>query len=151
MILALALAACAPTVAPPAGAGEAGGGGAIRTLGSWTASPFLTAQRRVIRDPAEFEQVWERLDEGPAPAVEFERGEVVVLAASGQRPSGGHRIEVTLAERDAGMLMIEVVETTPGPGCLATAALTQPVTLVAVSGAAASKWQFVERRERSEC
>jgi len=44
-----------------------------------------------------------------------------------------------------------VVETSPGPNCMTTMALTQPVELVAVPAAGAEGWDFLDREERRDC
>jgi hypothetical protein len=82
--------------------------------------------------------------------VDFGR-ELVIAVSAGQRPSGGHEIAVQRASLDGGQLRIEVLQTTPGEGCMATAALTQPVDLVAVSAAGVQGWSFVERTASPPC
>ena len=48
-------------------------------------------------------------------------------------------------------LAVEVVETTPGPNCMTTSSLTQPVDVVLVPAVAPRSWSFVERREVRGC
>ena len=75
----------------------------------------------------------------------------MVVAAAGQRPSGGYGIQVRRARLDGRRLLVEVLETSPGPNCLVTASLTQPVQVVRVRGARAGEVEFVERREVRDC
>ena len=143
-----------PTVSPapavPGTGGEEAGGLAIRPLGSWTRSPYQARERQVIRDADTLAEVWTGLEAGEPPLVDFTR-EVVVLAAAGERDTGGHEISVRRAALENGRLVLLVVETSPGPNCMTTMALTQPVELVAVPAAGAEGWDFLDREERRDC
>jgi hypothetical protein len=91
---------------------------------------------RVLRDAAAWEAAWRELQAGlaagPAPAVDFARDMVVVVAA-GERPSGGHnlRVEGTSTAAD-GALVVHVTTTEPGEGCMSAAVITSPVDVVRV-------------------
>jgi hypothetical protein len=87
---------------------------------------------------------------GDRPAVDFSR-DVVVAVSAGQRPTGGHEIAIERVINNGGELTVEVVETTPGPNCMTTASLTQPVDVVVVPGVAPRSWSFVERKEVRGC
>jgi hypothetical protein len=50
-----------------------------------------------------------------------------------------------------GELTVQVVETTPGPNCMTTSSLTQPVDVVVVPVVAPRSWSFVERKEVRGC
>jgi hypothetical protein len=76
---------------------------------------------------------------------------VVIAVASGERSSGGHDIEVREVTRAGGQLRISVLETYPGQGCMTTAALTQPVDVVAVNAAGITGWSFIDRRAVGTC
>jgi hypothetical protein len=104
----------------------------------------------VIRDANGFAQVWSELGAGDRPEVDFSRN-VVVVAALGQRPTGGYEIAVSRVAQADGQLSIEVVETTPGPNCITAGAETQPVDMVVVSAAAPRGWSFLERKEIRAC
>jgi hypothetical protein len=103
----------------------------------------------VVRD-AGLDRIWAALDSPDQPQVDF-ANDVVVLVAAGQRSSGGHEITVRRAALANGRLLLEVVETKPGPNCMTTLALTQPVEVVAVRAARAARWEFVEREEIKDC
>ncbi len=96
---------------------------------------------RVLRDRAAWEATWRELhaglDAGVAPAVDFAR-DMVVLVAAGQRSSGGHsvRVDGTSAGAD-GALVLHVTSTVPGPDCMSTMALTSPADVVRVPRAPA--------------
>jgi hypothetical protein len=91
---------------------------------------------RVLRDRAAWEAAWRELQAGlaagPAPAVDFGR-EMVVVVAAGQKSSGGHAVRVDGTSQGAdGGLVVHVTATSPGEGCMSTMALTSPVDVVRV-------------------
>jgi hypothetical protein len=122
----------------------------IRRLGQWTRTGIGESRRLVIRDANAWAEFWSELGVGERPDVDFSR-DLVVAVAAGQRPSGGHEIAVEQVSQSNGSLTIGVVETTPGPNCMTTASLTQPVDVVVVPSVNAKSWSFVERREVRGC
>jgi hypothetical protein len=147
----------APVAAPgpgaepaPYAAYDASGSLPIRRIGQWTASGISTAERMVIRDDSTYARFWQALGAGERPPVDFSR-DVVIAVAAGQRPSGGHAIAVErVAHAGAGMV-VEVVETVPGPGCWTTQQLTRPVDVVVVAAADARTWSFSDRTRVQPC
>lgn len=122
----------------------------LRRLGQWTRTGIAEARRLVIRDANAWDQFWSELGVGSRPDVDFTR-DVVVAVASGQRPTGGHEIAVEGVTHANGQLSVSVVERVPGPNCMTTASLTQPVDVVVVPAADARSWSFVERKEIRGC
>ncbi|MGH7525215.1 MAG: protease complex subunit PrcB family protein, partial [Gemmatimonadales bacterium] len=122
----------------------------LRRLGQWSYTGIREARRMVIRDQASWSQFWPELRIGDQPQVDFTRN-VVIAVAAGQHTSGGHEIAVERASFNDGELTVHVLETSPGPDCMTTAALTQPVDVVVVPAAGARSWSFVERREARSC
>ncbi len=122
----------------------------IRRIGRWISSNIRGARRLVIRDQATWSQFWSELGAGVRPDVDFGR-DLVIAVASGERASGGHDIAVQRVGRTGGELRIEVLETSPGPNCMNTAALTQPVDVVVVSGAGVTGWSFIDRTATRDC
>jgi hypothetical protein len=122
----------------------------IRRIGQWTRTGISEARRLVIRDANAWAEFWAELGVGDRPAVDFSRDLVIVVAA-GQRPTGGHEIAVSKVSQANGELRVEVVETTPGPNCMSTSALTQPVDVVVVQGVTAKSWSFGQRQEVRGC
>lgn len=91
--------------------------------------------RWVIRDEAEWRAFWNaamanRLPAPEMPEVDFSR-DMVLAAALGTRSTGGHDIAIAEVRRDDD-LFARVVETSPGPTCMVTQALTAPVIAVRV-------------------
>ena len=122
----------------------------IRRIGRWVSSGIKGARQLVIRDPATWSQFWSELGAGVRPQVDFGR-DLVIAVASGERTSGGHDIEVQRVTRSGGELRIEVLRTAPGPGCMTTAALTQPVDVVLVPAAGVTGWSFIDRAATTPC
>lgn len=146
-------AGAADTAPPPTqGYGPYGSAGTldIRRIGQWTRTGIGEARRLVIRDANAWAQFWSELGVGERPNVDFSR-DVVVAVAAGQRPTGGFEIAIDRVTRTDGELTVEIVERSPGPNCMTTASLTQPVDVVVVPAADASGWSFLERKEIRGC
>ena len=101
---------------------------------AFTAYSGLTATGNVvIRDATAWAALWKEIyatvePQPDLPSIDFAQ-EMIVSAALGTRSSGGYDIVLAQAAEDAGVVQVEVVETSPGAGCLTTQALTQPVDL----------------------
>jgi hypothetical protein len=108
------------------------------------------ARRLVIREQDTWSRFWSELGAGVQPQVDFSR-DLVIAVASGERSTGGHDIAVQRVTRSDGELRIEVVETAPGPDCMTTAALTQPVDVVLVPAAGVTGWSFIDRKTTGAC
>jgi hypothetical protein len=127
-----------------------GSGLALRRIGQWTRTGIDEARRLVIRNANAWADFWSELGVGDRPEVDFTQN-VVVAVAAGQRPTGGYEIAVERVSRTNGELTVEVVETTPGPNCMTTASLTQPVDVVVIPEVETKNWSFVERKEVRGC
>ena len=122
----------------------------IRRIGRWVGSSIRGSRRLVIRDQGTWSQFWSELGAGVRPEVDFSR-DLVIAVASGERTSGGHDIQVRSVTRAGGELRIEVLETSPGAGCITTTALTQPVDVVVVPAAGVTGWSFIDRNLNRDC
>jgi PrcB C-terminal len=139
-----------PGEAPPSPA-PSGGQIEMRRIGQWSNTGIAESRRLVIRDKDAWASFWSQLGVGDRPEVDFNRN-VVVAVAMGQRSSGGYDIAVKGVSEVAGELTVDVVETSPEPTCATTQALTQPVDVVVVVGAAGARsWNFREERQTREC
>lgn len=92
--------------------------------------------RAAVFDEAKFAEYWNQAfaNQSPTPElpkVDFSR-EFVVVAALGERSSGGYGIEVSGAE-GGHSVDVEVITTSPGKYCVVTLALTQPVDFVKIT------------------
>ncbi|HEU4556267.1 MAG TPA: protease complex subunit PrcB family protein [Longimicrobium sp.] len=108
-----------------------------------------TPMRETIRDEAAWRGVWTRLTARggppvPLPEVDFAR-EMVLVAALGQRRSGGYTVRIESVRRAAEALVATVVQTSPGPRCGVTGGLTAPADVVIVPRSdAAVRWTVRE-------
>ena len=122
----------------------------IRRIGQWTHTGIGEARRLVIRDANGWAAFWSELGVGERPTIDFSR-DVVVAVTAGQRPTGGYEIAVDRVSNQDGELIVEVVETTPGPNCMTIASLTQPVDVIVVPSVTPRSWSFLERKEVRGC
>jgi hypothetical protein len=122
----------------------------LRRLGQWTRTGIAESRRLVIRDANAWAGFWSELGVGDRPDVDFNR-DMVIAVAAGQRSSGGHEIAVERIDQANDALTIGVVETSPGPNCMTTASLTQPVDVVVIPRVNDRTWSFVERKEVRGC
>ena len=141
--LLLALIACnAPTAIPhvteiPAGAVDVAwsDAGAVRVAHEYY-SGLRQSRATVISNDADWRAIWSSLTANygtppSAPAIDFDRYEVIV-AALGERSSGGYDMTISRIATTSDYLYVELTSTRPGPRCFTTAALTQPVDIVRI-------------------
>jgi hypothetical protein len=127
---------------------------AVDTLYAAGVSGLTQSTRAVIGTSDDWEDAWGRMTSlmappPEAPPVDFGSVQVVVVGL-GQRASGGYGIELAGVERAADGLTVTVREVTPGPGCVTTQALTQPV-LAFTLPADAGPVRFQEERSTRDC
>jgi hypothetical protein len=118
------------------------------------ASGLREPQRLVVRDATAWQQLWTSvwrgvLPEPSRPQVDFGR-EMVVLAAMGERPTGGFTILIDSASEGTSGISIRIRSISPGSGCGTTQALTQPVDIARMPRRDGSV-TFDERLETQEC
>ena len=111
-------------------------------------------RRSVVRSQEEFAALWSEVyarhwPKPAMPVVDFQRS-VVLVAAMGQRNSGGHLIEFTQLANAGGNLAVTVTETEPGRNCGVTGALTAPVVILSVPRVS-GQIQFIDFKEVHEC
>ena len=122
----------------------------IRRLGEWSRTGIREARRMVIQEANAWAEFWSELGVGDRPAVDFTR-DIVIVVAAGERPSGGYEIAVSQVTQTNGELRVEVRETSPGPNCLSSSSLSQPVDVVVVQGVKPKSWSFVEQKDVRGC
>ena len=105
----------------------------LTSLAQETYSTAEAARRDAVRDPAAWSKLWGEIQRTRMlpPPVDFER-QMVLVAALGERRSGGYAIEIVRAEVVEGTLVVHVRETGPAPGAIRTMALTAPLHAVAI-------------------
>lgn len=96
------------------------------------AGPAPSAWR--ILDLLRWREFWgQSLRREPPPAPDFEHCSIVVVTA-GERPTGGYRVEVVRALKEADQWVIEFVVRKPAPDSFVTQALTYPTAVAVFSG-----------------
>src|SRR5687768_11485813 len=107
-------------------------------------------RRLLIEDAAAWTALWQEVTANyqpppPVPTIDF-NAESVVLAAMGQRNSGGYEILIDSVHEADGKMYVTVREVSPGGNCFVTAALSAPVMAVRVAKRNITA-VFVERTE----
>jgi hypothetical protein len=107
-----------------------------------------------VRSEAEWRGLWSRVWERqpstpPLPQVDFERA-MLLLAAMGQRRTGGYAIRIDDVADTGPEIVATVRRTSPGSKCGTSAAMTAPVDVVRVPRSQKSiRW--IVRDETSYC
>lgn len=112
------------------------------------------SRRAVVRTQAEWRGLWDELagrqiPRPEPPEIAFDR-RMVVVATMGTRPTGGYTIEIEGVHAAEDRVYVEVVEKSPGAGCLTTQALTAPAVAVAVE-VRSGEATFLEREATHDC
>src|SRR6266699_4001500 len=155
LAMVLGVGACSDGASPP---GEPGASIPVVRLRS---APYPFAfysgldkpDRIVIRDPVTWQIVWKKIwlrdsEVPPAPAVDFSR-EMIVVVALGARSTGGYAILIDGANEVAnGGVNVSIRSTSP-LNCLVTEAFTQPVDVARLP--IRGKVEFTERQAVHQC
>jgi hypothetical protein len=102
--------------------------------GEFLQSLYSKPAREVVLDEHDWELAWPRLsgERTAPPAVDFVRS-MVLIAALGERPTGGYFVTIHDARIVSGGRLAAVVdESVPGPGCAALPVTTTPAIAVVV-------------------
>jgi hypothetical protein len=99
-----------------------------------TYSGLDEALSAVVHDQESWGELWDRIHRGvsprpPLPPVDFSR-HMLIAVATGTRRSGGFGVAVRGVAVHENKLVVEVLETCPARGAMASMALTQPVAVV---------------------
>ncbi len=119
------------------------------TLAKEQFSGIIALERLVIRDATEWPAMWSRIHaaQNPVPDVvqpDFTT-EMAVVAAMGEKASGGFDIGIDSVTQHERGSIVYVTEHSPGSGCMTTGALSQPVHAVRAPKTDGTIWW----RERS--
>lgn len=109
---------------------------------TYDSGAYTTETVDVARDATSWQNLWARLTMNTSPApniasVDFNKN-MVIVAAAGQRPSGGYAISITDISGNSSVLTINVLVTSPGNGCVVPAIVTAPVDVATVPQSTAS-------------
>ncbi len=117
-------------------------------------SQIPDARRTVLTSESQWRQYWAlfygNISPTPEPVPIDFGSDMVVVATSGTRPSGGYTIQIEGVFETNGELLVAVLETAPGAGCMTTQSLSAPATAVRVAASSAAV-RFLERSETSPC
>ena len=103
-------------------------------LFEWT-SGVVAAATEALTDSAAFVERWDeavsvRVPAPTAPSIDFEQ-ELVLLAAQGEQPSTGYRIQLDSAVWRSDRVDVYVTAASPDPAtCMTGAAITSPIHMV---------------------
>src|SRR5688572_24543852 len=104
------------------------------TLAKEFNSSITARERVVISNASEWSATWSRIhaaQQPPPPLVQPDFAtEMAVVAAMGEKASGGFDISIDSVTRHERGSIVYVTEKIPGPSCMTTGALTQPVHAV---------------------
>ena len=111
-----------------------GGPVAFKSVFTSDFTGFGASEQRVILSQTDWAAVWATLHRDvspvpPLPEVDFDQ-EILILAALGSRSNTCFQVDVSSIQDSSGVLEVEVTESTPGPGCICGAAITQPAQVV---------------------
>lgn len=77
-------------------------------------------------------EVYKNLDQMPRiPVVDFNKNSVVAVFI-GERSNGGYMVSIDSINESSKNIHVNIIESTPGPNCMTTQALTRPFTLVKI-------------------
>lgn len=104
----------------------------VQAVGGFrTWSGYETPGLRVVRSADAWTAAWDTLTqpvspEPPLPSVDFDT-EMVVIAAEGIKPSGGHGLLIQHVTETRDTIFVLAESTRPGRNCFTTQALTSPL------------------------
>ncbi|MGI5862288.1 MAG: protease complex subunit PrcB family protein [Myxococcales bacterium] len=104
----------------------------------------------VVRTRPEWDALWSAPHGQPAPQLDFSE-QMVLAAFAGRKPTAGYSIRVERVARAGAEQIVEVVESSPAPGCQLAEAPTYPFHLVAVPRWEGTVRFVVETRARAGC
>lgn len=117
-------------------------------------SNLETEMHMVVRTRADWTDLWAAATEDveparEAPTVDFSR-RMVLVAAMGRRATDGFAVRIGSVFEDRERLYAIVTETSPGPGCVTTQALTAPMSAISIP-LSSKPVSFIRRTENPSC
>lgn len=132
-----------PSAAPPAG------GTSVKTLGQGQeAGEMIEKTILVITSAAEFEALWKRMNASvepapAAPAVDFATSQVVA-AFAGQKPSGGHEVQMRKLVAGAEGTEVQFADVPPPEDAMTTMMMSSPYLMIQVPAGRPVKSSWAE-------
>lgn len=141
LILMLSIQPCLaqdPSASPSAEASPAATGGtSVRTLGQGPeAGEMLEKSIVVVTSAADFEALWKKIHASvepvpPVPAIDWATAQVVA-AFAGQKPSGGHDVQMRRLVAGAEGTVVEFADVPPPEDAMTTMMMSSPYLLLQV-------------------
>lgn len=124
------------------------------TLAQQTYSGYTSRERQVVRSASEWPSIWSKMHAGqspePAPVTPDFNNEDAVIAAMGEKNSGGYSITIDSVTRHERGSIVFVTEKSPSPACITPAVITHPVHAVRAPRSA-GPYQWRERSLTVDC
>ncbi len=140
--------------AHPASSGSSASAPGLHELYSGNSSGLLEAQRSVVTSAADWTSLWATVTAHlspppPRPSVDLSQ-ESIIVAALGERSTGGFMIHIDSIRAAADGRDVFVTTSRPGRACATTQALTQPVHVVS-GPVSTGPTRFVETETTTVC
>lgn len=92
--------------------------------------------QRIIESKENWQEMWGAIQQGksPIPAlpdIDFSQYSVII-AGLGQKNTGGYQVNIDKVWLDGDVLHVNLTQTSPGPKCMATFAISQPYCVAVV-------------------
>jgi hypothetical protein len=118
----------------------------FQTIAKGHRSGVLEPLQTVVRNQGDWAALWKKhtsIESNPPllPDSDFAKHMVVAVFA-GEKPTGGHDIEITSVERVDERLLVSFAERSPSPGTIVTQAFTQPFHIAKVASQGSATVSF---------
>lgn len=91
---------------------------------------YKKIENLVIKNGKEWIDLWNLLGYSLLPSLIDFNKEMVIAVFQGEKSTGGYSIEINRITEKENEIEVSVLETSPGPGCMVTKALTSPYHIV---------------------
>jgi protease stability complex PrcB-like protein len=103
-------------------------------LNSGTNGDFPEKSNKVISNQTDYNDAWgaafSRFFDKQKPArIDFEN-KMILLVTMGEKTSGGYTIKIDSIKEDEKTLVVTILETSPGKGCMNTSVMTYPYQII---------------------
>lgn len=118
----------------------------FQTIAKGHRSGVLGPLQAVARNQGDWAALWKKhtsIESNPPPLPDSDFAKHVVVAVfAGEKPTGGHDIEITSVERVDERLLVSFAERSPSPGTIVTQAFTQPFHIAKVASQGSATVSF---------
>jgi len=109
---------------------------AFETIEKGYVSGFRERSFRVVTNNSDWQNLWDivnsiRTPQPPLPEIDFTET-MIIAVFQGCKPTGGYSIEITKVVETESALEVYVEETSPGPWCVVTCALSEPHHIIKI-------------------